>query len=118
MSVDTSNDDTENHKSVGSKTTDNRNDSSNDFKSHFQQGGRHYLIDPDTDERVSVSRLTAYAEYGKQIHARDAHHEIPLLKVDAPKFLDALTREEHTEYHKQEPDPVEVGGFPVLRAGQ
>ena len=117
MSVDKSTNDTENSKSVGSKTTDNQNDSSNGLKSQFQQGGRHYLIDPDTNERVSVSRLTAYAEYGKQIYGRDTHHEIPLLKVDAPKFLDALTREEHTQYHKQEPDPVEVGGFPVLRAG-
>jgi len=112
MSVDTSNNDTKNCKSVDSKPTDN-----NDLESHYQQGGRHYLIDPDTNERVSVSRLTAYAEYGTEIYGRDAHHEIPLLKVDAPKFLDALTREEHTEYHKQEPDPVEVDGFPLLREG-
>jgi len=117
MSVDTSNDDAENSKSVGSKTTDNSNDSSNDLKYHFQQDGRYFLQDPATGESVNVSRLTAYAEYGKQIHGRDAHHEIPLLKVDAPKFLDALTRQEHTKYHKQEPDPVEVDGFPVLRAG-
>ena len=117
MPLDNSNDDSENCKSVGSKTTENRNDSSNDLKSQFQQGGRHYLIDPDTNERVSVSRLTAYAEYGTEIYGRDAHHEIPLLKVDAPKFLDALTREEHASYHGPQPDPVEVGGFPVLRAG-
>lgn len=117
MSVDTSTNDTEHSNSVGTKTTDNQTDSSNDFKSHFQQGGRHYLIDTDTGEQVSVSRLIAYAEHGKKIHERDAHHEIPLLKIDAPKFLDALTREEHTEYHKQEPDPVEVDGFPLLRAG-
>jgi len=117
MSVDTSTNDTENRNSVASNPTDNSTSSRTDFKSHYQQGGRHYLIDTDTEEQVSVSRLTAYADYGKQIHERDAHHEIPLLKVDALRFLDALTREEHTEYHKQEPDPVEVDGFPLLRAG-
>jgi len=112
MSTDTSNNDTENCKSVDSKPADN-----NDLESHYQQGGRHYLIDPDTNERVSVSRLTAYAEYGKQIYGRDTHHEIPLLKVDAPKFLDVLTKEEHGEYHRQDPGPTDVGGFPLLRVG-
>lgn len=88
-----------------------------ELKSHHQQGGRYFLEDPDTGEQINVSRLTAYAEFGEEIHERDAHHEIPLLKVDAPKFLDALTREEHTRYHKQNPDPVEQDGYPVFRAG-
>lgn len=99
-----------------SKTTVCQNSNENELKSHFQQGGRYFLIDPETGESLNVSRLTAYAEYGRKIYGRDAHHEIPLLKVDAPKFLDALTREEHTGYHKKQPDPVEVDGFPLLRA--
>ncbi|MBP1986047.1 hypothetical protein [Halolamina salifodinae] len=118
MSVDTSTNDTENRKSVASNTTDYQHSNDSELKSHFQQGGRYFLQDPATGESVNVSRLTAYAEYGREIYQRDAHHEIPLLKVDAPKFLDALTRQEHTEYHKQEPDPVEVDGFPLLRAGR
>jgi hypothetical protein len=98
------------------KTTQSQS-SESDFQSHYQQGGRHYLVDPDTDEQVSISRLTAYAEYGELIHERVAHHEIPLLKIDAPKFLDAPTREDHTQYHRESPNPTEVGGYPVFRLG-
>ena len=117
MNTDNTIYDTENHKSVASNTTEYQYSDDNELKSHFQQGGRYFLEDPATGESVNVSRLTAYAEYGREIYERDAHHEIPLLKVDAPEFLDALTRQEHAEYHKQEPDPVEVDGFPLLRAG-
>lgn len=117
MSVDTSNYEKENRNSAASNTTENHHSNDSDLKSHFQQGGRYFLQDPATGESVNVSRLTAYAEYGREIYKRDAHHEIPLLKVDAPKFLDVLTRQEHTEYHKQEPDPVEMDGFPLFRAG-
>jgi hypothetical protein len=117
MSNNISTKDTKNHKSVASNTTEYQYSDDNELKSHFQQGGRYFLEDPATGESVNVSRLTAYAEYGKQIYGRDAHHEIPLLKVDAPKFLDVLTKEEHGEYHRQDPDPADVGGFPLLRAG-
>ncbi len=117
MSIRACSDDTTYNISVASIATEKTDRDNNALKSHYQQGGRHYLIDPDTDDRVSISRLTAYAEYGEKIREKDAHHEIPLLKVDAPRFLDALTREEHTEYHKKDPNPVEVDGFPVFRTG-
>jgi hypothetical protein len=38
--------------------------------------------------------------------------------VDAPKFLDTPTREDHTQYHRQNPSPTEVDGYPVFRLGQ
>jgi len=90
------------------------------LKSHHQQGGRYFLYDPDSDETVNVSRLTAYAEHGKEVHGKDAHHEIPLLKIDAPRFIQPVTREEHTRYHQEGegPVPVEVDGFPLLQVGR
>lgn len=115
MSTDTSTDSTENSKPYTFKTIDSTKSDGNELKSHIQQGGRYFLKDPETGESLNVSLLTAYAEYGRKIYDRDAHHEIPLLKVDAPKFLDALPREEHARYHRQEPDPVDVDGFPLFR---
>jgi hypothetical protein len=79
--------------------------------------GREFITDPNGDV-VNLARLTAYAEHGDDIHEVQAHHEIPLLKIDAPAFLDALTQEEHGAYHGQDPDPVEVDGFPLLRPEQ
>jgi hypothetical protein len=117
MAEDNSNYDAENHKSVASNTTEYQYSDDNELKSHFEKGGRYFLEDPATGDRLNVSRLTAYAEYGEEIHERDAHHEIPLLKVDAPRFIAALTRQDHTGYHKQNPEPVVVDGFPLLRAG-
>jgi hypothetical protein len=116
MSIQTSNSSTENSSSCNSNAVQNSS-TGTELIPHFQQGGRYFLEDPDSGETVNVSRLTAYAKFGEEIYSRDAHHEIPLLKVDAPRFLGALTRQEHAEYHGEEPDPVEVEGFPLLRAG-
>ena len=113
MSIKENSDGTENRNSGGSETTEQADGA---LRSHFQQGGRHYLVDPATGDQVTVARLTVYAEVGEEIHGKDAHHEIPLLKIDAPRFLDALTREEHMGYHQPDPDPVEVDGFPLFRA--
>jgi hypothetical protein len=87
------------------------------LESRYQQGGRHYFVDQESGKWLNIARLTAYAEYGEEIHDKVVHHEIPLLKIDAPRFLGALSREQHTEYHNQEPTPSEVDGFPILRAG-
>jgi len=116
MSNSNSTYDAEKNKYVVSNTTKSQQADDTELQSHYQQGGRYFLDDPATGERLNVSRLTAYAEYGREIYDRDAHHEIPLLKVDASEFIDTLSREEHAEYHKKEPDPTDVDGFPLLRA--
>jgi hypothetical protein len=85
------------------------------FYSHFQQGGRHILIGAE-GERVNVARLTSYAEYGEEVYGADVHHEIPLLKIDAPKFISPLSNEVHSRFHGSDPDPVDVDGFPLLRS--
>ena len=108
---------TDSNKSVVSNTTEYQNNGESELKSHYQQGGRYFLKDPDSGASVNIARLTAYAEYGEEIHERVVHHEIPLLKVDALRFLDAQPRAEHTRYEQQEPDPVEVDGFPLHRVG-
>lgn len=74
-----------------------------------------FITDPD-GEIVNLARLTAYAEHGEQIHEAHAHHELPLLKIDAPRFLDALTPGDHGQLHGQNPEPVEVDGIPLVRA--
>ena len=113
-----SNNDTENRKSVGSKTTgiDESNNQSRNCTYWVRHDGREFITDPN-GEIVNLARLTAYAEYGEDIHEAQAHHEIPLLKIDAPAFLDALEKEKHGKFHGQGPEPVEKDGFPVLRAG-
>jgi hypothetical protein len=37
------------------------------------------------------------------------------LKIDAPRFIDAISREEH--YQLDHDEIVEVDGFPLVRAG-
>ena len=117
MTTDTSTNDTENSKSVASNTTENNESDNQSRKCTYwvRDDWRDFITDPN-GEIVNLARLTAYAEYGEDIHEAQAHHEIPLLKIDAPAFLDALDKEEHGEFHAQDPDPVEVDGFPLLRA--
>jgi hypothetical protein len=76
---------------------------------------REFITDPNGDV-VNLARLTAFAEYGEKIYDSHAHHEIPLLKVDAPEFIDAFGEEEHGELHRQNADPDIVDGIPRLRA--
>lgn len=85
------------------------------LKYHYQDGGRHFLEDPQTGEQLNIARLTAYAEYGDAIYDADAHHEIPILKIDAPRFIAPLDAAEHAAYHGEDPEPTEVDGFPLLR---
>ena len=81
-----------------------------------REDDRSFIADPEGDgEIVNVPRLTAYAEYGEEIHDRHIHHEIPLVKIDAPEFLDALGPGDHRQIHSQDTEPVEVDGIPRLR---
>ena len=75
---------------------------------------REFITDPN-GEIVNLARLTAYAEHGERIHSAQAHHEIPLRKINAPAFIDALTPEEHGRLHASGLKPVEVDGIPRLR---
>lgn len=75
--------------------------------------GREFITDPN-GEVVNLARLTAYAEYGDKIHEAEAHHRMPLLKIDAPRFIVPLTKEEHGKLHGRKPEPVEVDGFPMI----
>lgn len=67
---------------------------------------------------MNLARLTAYAEYGDEIHEAQVHHEIPPAKIDAPRFLFPFSEEEHGRFHASNPEPLEVDGFPLLRAKQ
>lgn len=78
---------------------------------------REFLTDPN-GEIVNLARLTAYAEYGDEIHDKQIHHEIPLLKIDAPGFLKPLDGKEHEKFHARNPDSVEADGFSLLRTGE
>lgn len=99
-------------------TTENPNSDRNRNCTYWvRDDGREFITDPN-GEIVNLARLTAFAEYGEQIYDSHAHHEIPLVKVDAPEFLDALTPEEHGGFHGQNPEPVDVDGFPLLRPGR
>lgn len=75
--------------------------------------GREFITDPN-GQILNLARLTAYAEHGPEIHEGEAHHELPL-KIDAPRFIDAISREEH--YQLDHDEIVEVDGFPLVRAG-
>lgn len=77
---------------------------------------RHYeyVTDPN-GEILNLARLTAYAEYCKAIHDAEVHHEIPKFKIGAPAFLDPIPKSEHLQFHGQDPEPIEVDGFPLLR---
>ena len=79
-----------------------------------RDGGRTFVTDPN-DEILNLSRLTAYARYGKEIYDAHAHHEIPLLKIDAPAFLDSLSPSEHGTLHASDSPLNEVDGFPLIR---
>ena len=79
----------------------------------IRDDGRAFITDPN-GEILNLARLTAYAEYGKAIHDAHAHHEIPLVKIDAPKFVDAVQPGEHLNLNHQ--DTLEADGFPVVRA--
>lgn len=76
---------------------------------------REFITDPN-GEIVNLARLTAYAEHGEAIFDAHAHHELPLLKINAPRFIDALTPEEHWQLHGKDSGPVEVDGIPLIRA--
>jgi hypothetical protein len=74
---------------------------------------RDFLTDPH-GKVVNLARLTAYAEYGESIHDAHAHHEIPLAKINAPEFIDAISPEEHHQLDHQAIE--EANGIPVIRA--
>lgn len=74
---------------------------------------RDFITDPN-GEVVNLARLTAYAEYGDEVHDKQVHHELPLAKVTAPAFLDPLSQEEHGQLHRNG-EPTEVDGIPLLR---
>lgn len=79
----------------------------------IRKSGRSFITDPNGDI-VNLARLTAYAEYGDDIHDAQAHHEIPALKIDAPAFLDTASNSTHAQYHGTDPEPIERNGFPVF----
>lgn len=74
---------------------------------------REFITDPN-GEIVNLPRLTAYVEHGEAIHDTQAHHELPTLKIDAPRFIDALSQTEHGQLNHDEVE--EVDGFPLVRA--
>jgi len=76
--------------------------------------GRAFLTDPN-GEVANIARLTAYAEYGEEIHDAQAYHEIDKYKIDAPRFLDAVSKKEHSEFHCQGPERIVIDGFQLLR---
>jgi hypothetical protein len=77
---------------------------------------REFIADPAGEDVVNLARLTAYAEYGKEIYGAHIHHEIPRLKIDAPAFLDVLEPGEHLQLHNSDRDLVHTNGIPLLRA--
>jgi hypothetical protein len=77
--------------------------------------GREFITDPNGDV-VNLARLTAYAEHGECIHKAQAHHKIPLLKIDAPKFIEPLPEDEHGWLHARSHDPADMDGFPMLES--
>lgn len=80
----------------------------------IRDDGREYITDPN-GEIVNLARLTAYAEYGEAIHDAHAHHELPSMKIDARKYLDALSPADHSEISHDEVQLVD--GVPLVRAG-
>ena len=79
----------------------------------IRDDGREFITDPN-GEIVNLARLTAYVEHGKAIHDTQAHHELSTLKIDAPRFIDALSQEEHGQLNHDE--VAEVDGFTLIRA--
>ena len=116
MSIQSDSYDTENQKSVDSKTTGNNQSTKDDTSCTYwvRKDGREFITDPNGDV-VNLARLTAYAEHSDDIFEAEAHHKILPLKIDAPAFIEPLTREEHIRLHSQNPSPVEVDGIPVLQ---
>jgi hypothetical protein len=82
-----------------------------------RENGRALFREPG-GEVLNVARLTAYAEHGEEIHEGIVHHEIPGYKVDIPEFLCPMSRAEHSGFHARDPEPVYVGGIPLLRPGE
>ena len=78
-----------------------------------RKDAREFITDPN-GEIVNLARLTLYAKSGKEIYDAQSHHQLPLLKIDAPAFLDALSQTEHGQLHRGGSDPVEVDGIPML----
>jgi len=95
--------------------TDKNSDTNSTAKCTYwvRHDGREFVTDPNS-EILNLARLTAYAEHGQAIHDAQAHHEIPPLKIDAPRFIDALSNEEHGQLNHDETE--EVDGFPLVRA--
>jgi hypothetical protein len=80
-----------------------------------RENGRAIFREPG-GEMLNVARLTAYAEYGEEVHEGVVvHHEIPGYKMDIPEFLYPMSRAEHSGFHATDPEPVYVGGIPLLR---
>lgn len=75
--------------------------------------GREFITDPN-QEILNLARLTAYVEHGQAIHDAHAHHELSTLKIDAPRFIDALSSEEHGRLNHDKVE--EIGGFPLVCA--
>jgi hypothetical protein len=103
-------------KSDSSETkTDNQSNSNQTNCSYWvRPDGREFITDPNGDV-VNLARLTAYAEHGKEIHQAEAHHKIPLQKIDAPAYLEPIAKEEHARFHGKDPDPEIVDGIPLLQ---
>lgn len=80
----------------------------------IRDDGREFITDPN-GEIANLTRLTAYVEHGEAIHDAQAHHELSTLKIDAPRFIDALSQKEHGQLSHDE--ATEVDGFPLIRAG-
>lgn len=78
-----------------------------------REDGREFVTDPN-GKILNLARLTAYAEHGKAIHDADAHHELSTLKIDVPRFIHPLSKEEHGRLNHREFEKVD--GFPLVRA--
>jgi hypothetical protein len=119
MASKTTSHNSENHNSVVSEATENHNSDESTSKCTYwvREDNRSFITDPNGDI-VNLARLTAFAEYGRDIYGKQAHHEISKLKIDAPRFIGAVDSDEHGRFHGQNPDPVDVDGFPLLRPEQ
>ncbi len=80
-----------------------------------RDNGRAILREPG-GEILNIARLTAYAEYGREVYGAVIHHEIPGYKIDIPEFLCPMSRAGHSGFHARGPEPVVVDGIPLLRS--